>query len=125
MHADILGTKNGVEIDHCDGNGLNNRRQNLRHATKTENQWNATVRQDNSSGFKGVCFDTEMRRWKASIQYHNKRIHLGRFDSAAEAAIAYDEAATRLFGEFAKTNHALGLYSEETPPKYYCRKPQL
>jgi hypothetical protein len=114
MHHDVTRRKYGEQlrrhIDHRDGNGLNNRRRNLRWATQAQNQWNSGPHRNNSSGFKGVCFDrgnkTGAKKWKAKIECHGRQINLGRFLTAEEAAIAYNEAALRLFGPFARTNPA-------------------
>ena len=107
MHADLLGFREGCEIDHRNGDTLNNRRGNLRFASREQNQWNAGRRLDNTSGFKGATYDASTRgtkKWKASIQYRGKRKTIGRFTTAEEAADAYDAEAIRLFGEFARPN---------------------
>ena len=121
MHQHLLGDKPGFEIDHHDGDGLNNRRKNLRFCTKAQNQWNGSRRRDNVSGFKGVTFDRGKRigrkRWKASIQFNHKRINLGRYLSPREAADAYDAAALKLFGEFSRTNRDM-LTDEQGD--HYC-----
>lgn len=104
MHRLIMGAKLGEVIDHRDGNGLNNSRSNLRFATKSQNNRNSRLRADNSSGYKGVYWDRINNKWKAQIRMDGKRIGLGYFMTKEEAAIAYDEAATFYFNEFARTN---------------------
>jgi hypothetical protein len=99
MHAFLCGVSS---VDHRDGDGLNNRRSNLRPCTDSQNQANAPIRSDNTSGFKGVSFTRG--KWRAFIRFHKKRFFLGCFESPQAAAAAYDQAAQRLFGEFAATN---------------------
>lgn len=102
MHQDILGTYNGV-ADHINGNRLDNRKQNLRVCSHAGNAMNRKViAKNNTSGYKGVRF--EYKKYRASIQYKGKRIHIGLFETAEEAARAYDKKAKELFGEFARTN---------------------
>lgn len=89
------------DIDHVDGNTANNRVENLREATRTQNLANAKKwTHGKTSDRKGVHFERWSNRWRASIG--GKR--LGRFDTEEQAARAYDEAATELYGEFAKIN---------------------
>ncbi len=92
------------EVDHENGDGLDNRGRNLRPATHAQNQRNVGLRSDNQSGHKGVYFHKESGRWRAHINQDRKRKHLGYFDSAEDAAKAYDRAAEKLFGTFAKLN---------------------
>jgi hypothetical protein len=101
LHRYLLQAKIGEKIDHCDGDGLNNRRKNIRVATSSENGWNSGKRKG-PSRFKGVFWS--VGKWEARIRSHPKSIHLGRFDIEEEAARAYDEAARRLHGEFARVN---------------------
>ena len=89
------------EIDHRDGDGLNNAWRNLREATRTQNNANTGVRKDNTSGFKGV-YEQLPGRYRAQIQVNDKRIYLGIFDSQDDARDAYWRAAEHYFGEFAK-----------------------
>jgi hypothetical protein len=93
----------GHEIDHKDRNPLNNRMSNLRYATSSQNKANKTCGL-NTSGFKGVCWDKARHKWVARISRHRKHYHIGRFDSIKEAALAYNEKAVELFGEFALLN---------------------
>lgn len=97
-------------IDHHNGNKLDNRRQNLRPATHNQNMWNRNLDWDNTSGFKGVSFRADKKRkghstwWQARIVV-NRRIHfLGYFSVPIEAAKAYDVAARKHFGRFARLN---------------------
>lgn len=102
MHRFILGTSGETKIDHRDGDGLNNTRQNLRVATKSQNAANQKRRKDNSSGVKGV--KKYHNKYAAAIQFNKKQIYLGLFPTPEAAARAYDAKAIELFGEFARLN---------------------
>jgi len=91
-------------IDHMNGNGLDNRRANLRPATRAENGRNSRRRVDNTSGFKGVVFDKPRGKWRSRIRVDDGRIHLGMFTDPIAAARAYDAAALEHHGEFASLN---------------------
>lgn len=92
-------------VDHRDGDGLNNRRSNLRNATKAQNSQNAGPAIHNTSGYRGVSRDHDRDPgWHAYITVDRRRISLGRFSTAEEAAVAYDVMAVRHFGEFAHPN---------------------
>lgn len=91
-------------VDHANGNGLDNRRVNLRSATVSQNNANAQLRTDSTSGRKGVTWHRPRRRWQAQIQAAGRKRHLGYFGSVDEAAQAYDTAARELFGEYARVN---------------------
>ena len=108
LHRFILGAgPEAPSIDHINGNGLDNCRKNLRHCTTAENLCNARKRRGTSSRYKGVYLDVASGKWKAQAQVHGRRISLGRFDSEIDAAEAYDAAARRHYGEFARTNFRL------------------
>jgi len=94
-------------VDHINGNGLDNRRLNLRPATITENVRNQRLRRNSTSGFKGVRWHQTARKWHARIKVDEARQHLGLFATAEEAARAYDAAARAGFGEFAALNFPL------------------
>lgn len=94
----------GKGADHKDGNGLNNTRSNLRPATSQQNSSNRGVQRNNTSGFKGVYWDKQTRKWRARIMINGKSKSLGLHINSEDAARAYDAAAKRLFGEFARCN---------------------
>jgi len=99
MHREILSSP---MIDHIDGNGLNNKRTNLRPCTNSQNSANRKKSKRNTSGFKGVC--KRSKRWDAYIRVGGIQIHLGCFDTPEQAAHAYDRKAIEVFGEFARLN---------------------
>ncbi len=101
MHALISGIK---YIDHKDGDGLNNQRENLRPATALENSRNRRPRAGQVSQYKGVSWIPRLRRWVAQIQSNGKKITIGRFLREEDAAKAYNEKARELFGDFAYLN---------------------
>lgn len=90
------------EIDHRDMDRSNNRWLNLRPATGSQNRANTRKRADNKSGFKGVCWYPQTRKWVAQIRYQGYNNNLGYFATPEEAHAAYCSAAKRLFGEFAR-----------------------
>lgn len=107
LHREIMKAPKGVEVDHKNGNKLDNRKSNLRFATKPQNQWNSKMRINNTSGFKGVSFEKAKGKYAARIRVGSKYFRCGYFCTAIEAAAAYDAAATHYFGEFARTNKTL------------------
>lgn len=106
LHSEILGAQNGQQIDHVDGNGLNNLRSNIRFATHTQNARNRGPQANNKTGVKGVYYDAVLNRYIAQIKAGpGRQTYLGSFVTATEGAAAYDRAAVALFGEFAKLNN--------------------
>ncbi len=103
MHRFILDAPEGMLVDHRDGNGLDNTRENIRICTALENARN-TRKNRGSSRFKGVSWDKVRERWEAGITVNGKRIYLGRFISEDLAAKKYDKAALLHFGDFARIN---------------------
>jgi len=103
-------------IDHINGNGLDNRRANLRLATVAQNAWNSKKRNPRS-GYKGVWFAADKGLWRASIVCHGRRIHLGYFKDKMAAARAYDAAARKYYKEFARLNFPSRW------PEILCTKP--
>lgn len=104
MHREIMNAPKGLLVDHRNRDGLDNRRENLRLATYSQNNCNKLKRKNTSSQFTGVCFNKLGRRWVGYINHKGKRIFLGYFDSEIEAAKAYDAAARKYHGEFARLN---------------------
>lgn len=112
MHRVILSAPDGVEIDHVNRNGLDNRRSNLRLCNHTENLMNQRLRSDNETRLKGVGIEKRNinKRFRARIMINRKRVYIGSYQIAEDAARAYDRAALEYYGEFAMTNEKLKLY---------------
>jgi len=93
-----------LEIDHINGNRADDRIQNLRLATRTEQQWNVGKTKRNKSGHKGVSFYKRLNKWRADIRINGKQKNLGYFETAKEASNAYQEAAKALHKHFKNNN---------------------
>ena len=104
MHREILNAKPDEEIDHIDGDGLNNQKSNLRLCTRSQNMANSRKGEGYSSRFKGVWWNRRLGEWQVAIRVSGRRIHLGLFENEKEAARAYNAAAIEAFGEFARIN---------------------
>jgi len=91
-----------VFIDHINGSRNDNRIENLRKASGSQNQHNRKVRRDSSSGVKGVCFVPSSGRWRARIKIHGKEINAGYFSTMEEAAKAISITRAKLHGDFAR-----------------------
>lgn len=108
MHHFILPRMDGYLIDHIDNDGLNNQKENLRYATHSQNNANATKRAKAQSEFKGVSLDKRKTRgckkWSAQVMKDKKSFWLGYYENPVDAAKAYDKKARELYGEFARTN---------------------
>lgn len=102
MHRIILGAEEGQLVDHKNGDGLDNRRENLRFASYSDNARNkASI---GVSSYKGVYWKKKNCKWCSQIWTGDKKIHLGLFDYEEDAAKAYNKAAQEYFGEFARLN---------------------
>ena len=93
-----------LQIDHIDGDGINNTRDNLRLATGSQNLGNTRISKHNRSGYKGVSWNIRRSKWRAYILGDGKQRSLGYYTDRIEAAKAYDNAARELHGEFAAVN---------------------
>jgi len=110
MHRIIMGLTNPkILSDHINRNGLDNRKQNLRACSTSDNSKNCSIYSNNSSGFKGVNRSSSKKQWVARIRSKGKSTFIGSFKTAVNAAKAYDVAALAIHGEFALTNKDLGL----------------
>lgn len=103
MHRHIIGANKDEWVDHRNGDGLDNRKANLRICTPSENAASAGPT-GVTSNFKGVYWEKSREKWHVKIMKNGHRHFIGRFDSEVEAAKAYDGAAFELFGEFAYLN---------------------
>lgn len=103
LHREIIDCPPHAFVDHINGDGLDNRRINIRVCSQTENMRNRRKFADATSKFKGVS-SYGVRRFRAYIYVDKKQINLGTFPSEVEAALAYDRAAKQMFGEFARLN---------------------
>lgn len=113
MHRQIMGDPQNMHVDHINGNTLDNRKCNLRICTNLENRRNRKKQKNaTTSQYKGVSFARHLitKTWTAAIKVNYKSINLGYFLTELEAAHAYDEAAKKHFGEFARVNFEGGQY---------------
>jgi hypothetical protein len=104
MHRLITNAPAGMDVDHINGDGFDNRRANLRVGTHAENMRNQRIGKAGHPLFKGIHFEKQRQVWQAHITINYKHRYLGSFETAEQAAVAYDTAARELFGQFARTN---------------------
>lgn len=105
MHWEIVGQPAGMDhVDHINGDGLDNRRCNLRHATRSQNAINQDLSVRNKSGHRGVHWSKARKRWIAVISYERRQHYLGSFRTKEEAAEAYAKAAEKHHGEFRRVS---------------------
>jgi hypothetical protein len=119
MHRAIMQPPADLQVDHINRDRLDNRRENLRLATRSENQANKSIGHNNTSGYKGVTFDRG--KYDARIRYYGLRIRLGRYYDPVEAAMIYDCASRLLYGEFA----GLNFPDQSSPPHIVQRVQQI
>lgn len=105
MHRVIMGVLPNIHIDHINGNGLDNRKCNLRICDASQNAANQKPQVNKSSKYKGVRWYSPLKKWRAQIWHNNKSIHLGYYQDEAKAAQAYNKKAAELFGKFARLNN--------------------
>lgn len=106
MHREIISPPGHLVVDHINHNGLDNRKANLRPATRAQNNYNRLIfkRKDSSSNYKGVAWKKDKKKWRAQIHFNGKCIFLGYFEDEKKAAKAYDKAAEKYYGQFAYLN---------------------
>lgn len=105
LHWEIIGKpKKGLEIDHTNKNKLDNRKSNLRICNRSQNNRNVFTNKSNKSGYKGVIWLKQNKKWMAQITFNYKRIYLGLFTNKLDAAKAYNDAARRYHKEFSSLN---------------------
>lgn len=116
LHRFLVDASPGEEVDHINGDRMDNRAENLRVCSHQENSQNTRIPSHNTSGFKGVCRSSNGKRWRAYIVMDGKQSHLGTFDTPEEAARRYDKSAVANFGRFARLNFAvLGVLDDGDP----------
>jgi hypothetical protein len=96
-----------AEIDHRNRDKVDNRIENLRPATSSQNKGNIGLLRTNRSGYRGVSLNSRSGKWHAQIKINGKQTYLGRFDTPEQAALRYNEAARQHFGEFAHLNQVV------------------
>ncbi|HUR07040.1 MAG TPA: HNH endonuclease, partial [Nonomuraea sp.] len=108
LHRLLCNAQPGQQVDHRNGDGLDNRRSNLRLCTRSQNIGNARTPRTNTSGYKGVYFERARGLWCAEIWFNMRKRRLGRFADPKDAARAYNAAALEQWGEFARINEIPG-----------------
>ena len=103
MHRYIIQAPSEMEVDHINGNKLDNRRCNLRLVTRTQNNANRGIASNNTSGYKGVSWNKSLNLWMVYVKLNRKRI-VKYAKTKEEAAIKYNQMASALFGEYARLN---------------------
>lgn len=101
LHRVIADAPAGMHVDHINGNPLDNRDENLRLVTMSQNMRNRKMTSKNTTGYKGVCLDWYTKKWKASVGHDGKVINLGSYDSPEEAYAKACEGRIKYHGEFA------------------------
>ena len=104
----VYGKMPAEDIDHINGLTHINCIKNLRECTDAENQWNAGIARNNTSGFKGVSWNKNVGKWRAQICIANKELYLGAFETAELASAAYNAKAKEIHGEFYRTTNRTG-----------------
>lgn len=104
MHRVITNCPQGLMVDHINGDTLDNRRENLRNCTNSQNLMNKAKKRTSPYKYKGIWWDKWRKRWRTGIKVDGKMKYLGYFKTEIEAALAYNVAAMRYFGDFAKLN---------------------
>lgn len=115
LHRVILNAQPDEHIDHINGDGLDNRKVNLRIATIQQNAQNSRKQKSyknkpTSSKYKGVTWASDKRKWKAQISINEKPTSIGYYDQEIDAAKAYDKKAIELRGTFARINEFIPDY---------------
>jgi hypothetical protein len=112
LHRFLLGQgkESKLEVDHINGNPLDNRKINLRLCTHQQNSQKRRLQANNTSGAIGVSWDRQRKKYMAQLKVNGKKVFFKRVKTFLDAMILRDEAARKYHGEYAKTNKSLGLY---------------
>jgi hypothetical protein len=100
MHRFLLNAPSNMEVDHIDGNGLNNQKSNLRLCTPSQNRMNTRTRTSSNTGITGVTWDNQTQKWRATITMKGKMINLGRYKEMKDAIEVRKKAEKEYFKEF-------------------------
>ena len=100
LHRFVMNCPDDMVVDHINLNPLDNRKMNLRICTKQQNEMNRPLRNNNTSGITGVSLHKQTNKWRAYIEYNQKYIHLGLFDTKEDAVKAREQAEIKYFGEY-------------------------
>lgn len=123
MHRFIMNAHESIKYDHINGNGLDNRKSNLRVCTPSQNTMNAPPQRNGTSKFKGVFWDNQKNKWACKIKFNGKSIHIGFYNNEIDAAKAYDLNAIEYFKNFARPNFNRCYY--ENPSGYSIKYQSL
>jgi hypothetical protein len=104
LHRFLMEAGKGEQVDHINGDKLDNRRANLRICTRSQNFYNKGRQSNNTSGYKGVTFCKATKKWRAQIWFNKKRLSIGRYKTKEEAALEYNKMANKYHAEFANLN---------------------
>ncbi|MEK6879410.1 MAG: AP2 domain-containing protein [Nanoarchaeota archaeon] len=107
IHRLIMDAPKDLQVDHRNRNKLDNRRKNLRFCNNSQNHQNQGISKKNTSGYKGVNYiksKWRVKRWRAQIRVNGKNLTIASFNTKEEAALAYNQAAQKYFGEYARLN---------------------
>ena len=106
IHRFLMNCPVNKMVNYKDMDTLNNQKSNLRLCTRAQNSYTRGLQKSNTSGYKGVTWSKQSKKWRAVIEYQKKKIHLGVFEKIEDARDAYNSAASKYHGEFAWLNNA-------------------
>ena len=106
IHRLIMNPPNDMDVDHANGNPLDNRRSNLRICTRSQNNCNKAKQCNNTSGYKGVYWDKKNNKWRAKVSVNKRDYCMGRYKNIIDAVKAYNNGAKILHGKFARLLNA-------------------
>lgn len=105
LHRFLTNCPDGMIVDHINRDPLNNTQANLRVCSRRQNARNCVIlRKNNTSGYKGICFNKLRKKWQVNLKVNNRQTTIGYFESKEEAAACYDIEAVKHYGEYARLN---------------------